>query len=454
MRITATTSPLNNRQHIDYMQLPIEFLNEMKCLLNDDYDDFLASYSSPAQKAFRINTIKPCDFDLTVYGKKRVPYTSNCYYLEEDSLGSSVFHHLGAVYIQEPSAMIPALVLNPPKGAKVLDMCASPGGKTGQLAEIIGEDGLLVSNEINLSRCKTLLGNVERLGAKNTVVTNLPPKEIAKSLQGWFDAVLVDAPCSGEGMFRKNPDAINEWSLEQSQSCAIRQQDIILTSAKCVKTGGLLVYSTCTFSKRENEDIIDFLIKNGEFELVAIPDVFPISQGFDSHRLTGRLYPHKMSGEGHFVACLKRVEPIQIKTQKSLIRTLNKKEEQIAKPFLDCLDHPTPMILNNNLIFPPKIIPPLSYGIIGCGVKVGDIQDRVIPHHQVFSAYGKNFYNKISLDYNDKRVRQYLVGEEINTTNSNGWCSIIVNGCSLGGAKISGGNAKNHYPKGLRIKPQ
>lgn len=468
------------------INLPDDFLSEMKELLQDEYDDFLSSYSFDAQKAFRINTIKPSNFDLTVFGKNKVPYTKNSYYLDDDSLGSSPFHHAGAVYIQEPSAMMPALVLNPKNGSRVLDMCSAPGGKTGQLAEIVGEDGVLVSNEINLSRSRILLGNVERLGLRNTVVTNLSPKEIAKNLCGWFDAVLVDAPCSGEGMFRKNPDAVAEWTKERSVSCGDRQKEIIIESAKCLKEGGYLVYSTCTFSKRENEDVVQVLIDSGDFELCAISDDFPHEKGKDVLGLTARLYPHKIKGEGHFVALLKRITPNTLSGKKSSVRDLTKKEESLVKPFLEGIKNaPNPKILNNNVIFPPKIIPPLPYGIIGCGVKVGEINERFIPHHQVFSAYGNEFKNKICLNIDDPRVYKYLRGEEIDTgikestsnktdiidknsneiteckTNGNrnqdktslsGWTAVLIENCPVGGAKVSGGIAKNHYPKGLRIK--
>lgn len=445
------------------IDLPIDFLNEMKELLGEEYDDFLSSYSFEQKKAFRINSVKPTNFDLTFFGKTKVPYTQNSFYLENDSLGSSPFHHAGAVYIQEPSAMIPALVLNPEKGSKVLDMCAAPGGKSGQLAELIGEEGVLVSNEINLSRSRILLGNVERLGLKNTVVTNLPPKEIAKNLKGWFDAVLVDAPCSGEGMFRKNPDAIGEWTKERSESSGERQKEILLESAKCLKEGGYLVYSTCTFSKCENEEVIQTLLDTGEFELCPISDDFPHEKGKDEKGFTARLYPHKMQGEGHFVAKLRRIAPNPKTEKKSMVRDLNKKEESALKPFLDSLNNPPkPKILGNNVIFPPKIIPPLPYGIIGCGVKVGEAGDRFLPHHQVFSAFGKSFKNQIDLSADDKRVNMFLRGEEIDAFGDcgenmakkpqNGWASVLIEGCPVGGAKVSDGRAKNHYPKGLRMR--
>lgn len=437
-------------------QLPNDFLNEMKFLLKDEFENFLRSYNEPPTKAFRINSVKPCKFDLTTYSSEKVPYTNNCYYLSDDSLGSSVFHHLGAVYIQEPSAMIPALVLNPKKGAKVLDLCAAPGGKTGQLAEMIGENGLLVSNEIDYSRCKILLSNVERLGLRNTVVTSLSPKKMAELAYGWFDAVLVDAPCSGEGMFRKNPDAIKEWSLSQSKSSSETQKKVLLEGAKCVREGGLLVYSTCTFSKRENEEIVECLISTGEFKLLAIPNTFPISKGLDSDGLCGRLYPHKIKGEGHFVALFQKIaecKPIVSVTRlKPLSHKENHREFEFAKPFLEGVDGDFEYaVINNRVVIPPAIMPPqMNFGIMSLGVNVGTVEKRFIPHHQFFSAYGAYLKNKVELSHSDERVRKYLRGEEIPVNNKNGWGVVMVDGCPLGGVKITDGIAKNHYPKGLR----
>lgn len=433
------------------MQLPIEFVNEMKDLLQDEFQEFLASYDKKPQKAFRINSAKKCDFDLGL-GKVPVPYAENCYFVDDYFLGQSAFHHAGAVYIQEPSAMIPALVLNPRKGQKVLDLCASPGGKTGQLASLIGEDGLLVSNEINPQRNKVLVGNVERLGLKNTVVTIMAASEMAKYTTGFFDAVLIDAPCSGEGMFRKNPDAINEWSLAHSVSISSLQKEILEEGAKCVKAGGLLVYSTCTFSVRENEEVVRSLLDSGEFELLPVPSIFPVCKGVNGLDKCGRIYPHKANGEGHFVAIMKRIVDIDcVAKAKSPLRDPTKKELETAKPFFDYVNEvPSPKIYNGSFVIPPKILPPLQKGITAYGVKVGEIEKRFIPHHQFFSAYGDYFKNRINLSSNDERLKKYIRGEEIDVDAPDGWAVVCVEGCALGGAKISNGKAKNHYPKGLR----
>lgn len=435
------------------MELPIDFLNEMKDLRGNEYNAFLSSYDSPTVRGYRINTVKPCDYPLEQFGDGEIDYADNCYYLKDEHLGSSAFHHAGAVYIQEPSAMIPALVLNPHKGSCVLDLCASPGGKTGQLAALIGDNGVLVSNEINPSRNKTLVGNVERLGLRNTVVTMLDPKSLGKMAYGWFDYVLIDAPCSGEGMFRKNPEAIEEWSLSKSTSLSELQKEIILEGAKCVRTGGILVYSTCTFSVRENEEVIRYLLDNGEFKLLPIPSQFPVDKGLDIDRLTGRLYPDKIRGEGHFVALLQRINSVEESNNKMPLKALSRKENEGVNQFLSNINvGVNAYMYNNSIVIPPTIIPPITKQITAAGVKVGEMDKRLIPHHQFFSAYGIYFKRKMNFQPDSDELKRYLRGEEIETTLPDGWAVVTVCGCPIGGVKVSCGRAKNHYPKGLRIK--
>lgn len=435
------------------MELPIDFLNEMKALRENEYDSFLSSYACPSVRGFRVNTAKPCDYPLERFGSGEIDYAKNCYYLKDDSLGSSVFHHSGAVYIQEPSAMIPSLVLNPHKGSRVLDMCASPGGKTGQLSALIGDSGVLVSNEINPTRNKTLVGNVERLGLRNTVVTMLDPHSLAKMAYGWFDYVLIDAPCSGEGMFRKNPEAISEWSLNKSISLSELQKEIITEGAKCVRTGGILVYSTCTFSVRENEEVIQYLLDKGEFKLLPIPSQFPVDKGLDADGLSGRLYPDKIRGEGHFVALLQRINTVEESNNKVPLKALSRKEKENVDQFLSNISMGVNAYMyNNSVVIPPIIIPPVNKQITASGVKVGEIDKRLIPHHQFFSAYGAYFKQKMDFQPDSDDLKRYLRGEEINSTLSDGWAVVTVCGCPIGGVKVSCGRAKNHYPKGLRTK--
>jgi len=435
------------------IDLPQDFLTDIREILKEEFDEFYSSYSLPAQKGFRINPYKRSDFDLTEFADGKIPYVQNGYYTLKTDLGSTPFHHGGGIYMQEPSAMFPSSVLAPDKGAKVLDMCAAPGGKSGQLAEMIGKDGVLVSNEIFTDRCKILLGNVERMGYPNVVVTCLAPKDIAKNLAGWFDYVLVDAPCSGEGMFRKNPEAISEWSKANVLTSAERQIEILKEAAKCVKQGGKIVYSTCTFSIEENERTVEEFLRSGDFELIEIPKENGVVAGLDTNGYTARLYPHRLRGEGHFTALFKRITPSEETKPVKVLKPLNAEQKKAVREFADGTLKILPDVYeyNGTLVIPPKILPPITKAM-RYGVKVGDVEKRLIPHHQFFSAYSDLFERKINLNLDDDRVNAYLHGEEIETDLKNGWCVVAIEGLAIGGGKVTDGRAKNHYPKGLRTK--
>lgn len=436
------------------MNLPIDFINRMKEYLGNDFSEFLSSYDNLPYKAFRINSEKACNLDLSRLGTEPVPYADNAYYTQNEDIGSSPLHHAGAYYIQEPSAMLPVKILSPEKGDKVLDLCSAPGGKSSQIASKIGHDGVLISNEINQARSRVLLGNIERLGYTNVVVTSLAPHELSKHIEGWADKVLVDAPCSGEGMFRKNPEACNEWSLKSVEACAKRQLEIIREGGKCLKCGGILVYSTCTFSKEENELLIEEFLKEEGYELLEINSEY-CQRGYDQRGFTARVFPMKQKGEGHFIAKLRKLDDCHKTPQcKPFYRTLNKKEEvvlsQFAKETLKSL--PNALIAGNRLFIPPSSIPLIPYGIIGCGVKIGELEQRLIPHHQLFSAKKDLFNGVLDLTLNDERTAKYIYGEEISADLPSGYGVVAVEGCALGGIKVSNGRGKNHYPKGLRKK--
>lgn len=436
------------------MSLPLDFLNRMKEYLGEDYSDFLSSYDKKPYKAFRVNTEKKCSFDLTRFAVDKVPYAENAYYTENEDIGSSPLHHAGAYYMQEPSAMLPVELLAPQKGDKVLDLCAAPGGKSGQIAAKIG-NGTLISNEINQSRSRILLGNIERLGYSNVIVTSLAPAELSKHIPEWADKVLVDAPCSGEGMFRKNPEACLEWSLKSVDACAKRQLEILKEGAKCLKCGGILVYSTCTFSKEENELLIEQFLKEEDFELLEINSPYT-EKGYDQNHFTARVFPHKQKGEGHFIAKLKKLSSNATisNKQKPFYRELNKKESAILRDFSkeNLTEIPNAYAYGNKLFIPPSSMPSIPFGIIGCGVKIGDLEQRIIPHHQLFSAKIDLFQNVLDLPIQDERITKYIYGEEIDAPLPAGYAVIAVEGCALGGIKVSNGRGKNHYPKGLRKK--
>ena len=282
------------------MNLPIEFEKKMKAFLGNEWDDFLYSYDNNRFQALRFNTLKVQSPEermrilktLKISSDKKVSWANEAYYFDENVRpGKHPYHEMGLYYIQEPSAMSAAALLAPKPGMRVLDLCAAPGGKSTQLATYLGDSGLLVSNEINTQRSRILSQNIERMGIKNAIVTNEDSFVLASHFPGFFNAIQVDAPCSGEGMFRKLPEAIEQWSMENVAICAARQKEILDNAAVMLKPGGTIVYSTCTFSKEENEDVIEyFLERHPDFTLEEME----------------RFWPHKVDGEGHFVAKLVR----------------------------------------------------------------------------------------------------------------------------------------------------
>ena len=451
-------------------QLPQEFENRMKTLLGDQFEDFKKSFDEPPVRAFRVNTDKISleDFEkINPFGGEKIPYVPNGFYFDYDGIGNHPYHHAGMVYVQEPAAMVPVESIEIGKNWKVLDMCAAPGGKSSQIKNELGKDGILVSNEIIPSRCKILTGNMERMGFKNVVTTCMHPQKLVKMFpQNYFNMIMVDAPCSGEGMFRKEDIAIDEWSPENVKMCAERQAEILDCAAKLVKLGGYIVYSTCTFSLEENEMTVDaFLQRHSGFELVPATEKVRenTTDGihFDGCKCENiyyarRCYPHKTKGEGQFVAVLHYADsPID-----SEHFSVPFGKEKLDKTLIDFLDDTlttykkenVQMYNGNPVYFTPDF--PVPRGVaFACGVTIGEIRKNyVVPHHQFFMAMGKDFKRKIELTANSEEIKKYLHGEEFNTDCPNGWAVVLVDGCTLGGVKVSNGRAKNHYPKGLRSK--
>ena len=445
-------------------QLPIEYKLRMEKLLGKDFCNYENELKNPPIKAFRVNTDKVSleEFEkINVFSKEKIPYVSNGYYLDFDKVGNHLYHHAGLIYVHEPAAMAPAECVDIESDWCILDMCAAPGGKSTQLKNKLGENGVLVSNEIISSRCKILTGNIERLGLCNTVVTCMDTAKLAKTFENTFDLVMVDAPCSGEGMFRKEEIAIDEWSESNVLKCAKRQAEILDNAVKTLKSGGTIVYATCTFSLEENEMTVDaFLQRHPEFQIV------PVNERVQKHTVDGimfegckcenihfarRFYPHKAKGEGQFMAVLRH------KGEKvcTVNYSQNIKPNKIVTDFLeDTLSEYNPNYLNeynDNPVYYNNKIPVKKGQAFCCGVTIGEIRKNyIMPHHQFFTALGHKFKRKINLPLESDLLTKYLHGEEIDTDLPNGWAVVMVDGFSLGGAKIVNGKAKNHYPKGLR----
>ncbi|MCR5553696.1 MAG: hypothetical protein K6F08_03035, partial [bacterium] len=455
------------------INLPESFKANMKALLKDDYIKFEESFKEPAKRGLVFNNnskFKIEDLNLSV---RPLPdgMPKFCYFLDSDAkLGNAWFHHAGLIYLQEPSSMVAGAVLvNALKDCEnpcVLDLCASPGGKSIDV-KLGLKNVRLVSNEIVTNRAKVLYSNLERLGLDNFIVLNNSPKEIAREVEEVFDGCLVDAPCSGEGMFRKNPETILEWNNELPAKNAQRQFDILSEAVKCVKPNGYIVYSTCTYNTLENEGVVLRAIKELGLKIVKVSneiekitdDGIEIESGFDL-KLARRCYPFGTLGEGQFICLLQKVQKNEQKEEK-VIKNLQKtakvgqneqKVLKIAKEFIaKTLDNFNfELKVCGESVYVRNEFDGLKLNYVSRGIKVGDVtSDRMIPHHQFFRVYGNLFKNKIKLTF--EQMKDYLRGLEVKLDNDlNGFVSVFYSGVCLGGAKAVSGTLKNYYPKGLR----
>ena len=453
-----------------------KFKTRMSALLGDEYPAFEAALEMDAVKGFRVNTLKADIEKATLAFKGKLTplgYADDGFIIHEpDGIGNTPEHHAGMIYVQDPGAMATANAVDIMPGWSVLDMCAAPGGKSGQVAAKIGDGGFLLSNEFVPKRAKTVVSNFERLGIKNAIVTSLDTAELPKLYSGVFDLVIADVPCSGEGMFRKSSEALSEWSEENVKSCAKRQKEIMKNAAPLVKPGGYLLYSTCTYSLEENEMVIDkFLCDNPDYRLIPVKEslhratcdgvVFEGAECKDLN-LTRRFYPHVSEGEGQFIALLQRSKKsniLQTILYKDTTKPLTKEENTAIKRFFseNLAEQPSGrmvksgdniVILSHGYPIPPK-------SVFSAGVLLGTVEKGLLfPSHQFFSAYGKLFLRQENLSRGDERTQKYLRGEEIEAKDitDSGWCAVTYEGVTLGGGKASLGKIKNHYPKGLRIK--
>lgn len=479
------------------MNLPIEFEKKMKAFLGNEWDDFLYSYDNNRFQALRFNTLKVQSTEermrilkvLGISSDKKVSWADEAYYFDENVRpGKHPYHEMGLYYIQEPSAMSAAELLAPKPGMRVLDLCAAPGGKSTQLATYLGDSGLLVSNEINTQRSRILSQNIERMGIKNAIVTNEDSFVLASHFPGFFNAIQVDAPCSGEGMFRKLPEAIEQWSMENVAICAARQKEILDNAAVMLKPGGVIVYSTCTFSKEENEDVIEyFLERHPDFTLEEME----------------RFWPHKVDGEGHFVAKLVRrgsvnelgadydvcedscnkVEDTGLKVDRKTKKNKNSKNRKnetkpaltkenmkLLSEFLDetISEDVAAWIKNSRLVmFGEQLyrLPDMEVDIKGlkvqrAGLHIGEFKkQRFEPSHSLALALKLNdAKNLVKLTCDNPQTIGFFNGQSVVLSDEQtaeckkGWALVCVDGYTAGWGKVNGTQVKNHYPKGLRNK--
>lgn len=463
--------------------LPEDFLDRMQTMLGAEYPLFLKSYDRERSQSLRLNGLKSgiegflsrSPFSLTP-----VPWCEDGFYYEKtDTPGKHPYHEAGVYYIQEASAMAPAEYLTEdmdrPEEERILDLCAAPGGKSTQIAAAMQGKGLLICNEIHPARAKILSENVERMGIRNALVTNETPGHLAELFLGYFTRILVDAPCSGEGMFRKNEDACAEWSLYNVELCAKRQDEILDCAASMLMPGGKLVYSTCTFAPAENEGSISrFLERHSDFYIEKVPKYDGMEDGVAAWTAgaaegisdTIRLWPHKLAGEGHYLAVLRKKGTIsgmgyfRNGTEKGIPDRDQKVPGKGCLEFLEFAGETLKtewsgsyLKFGDQLYLMPDGMPAIKgLKVLRPGLHLGTVKkNRFEPSHALaLSLSPDEVKNCVDLKADSREIYGYLNGETFSWEGKKGWYLITVDGYGIGWGKLAGGVMKNHYPKGLR----
>lgn len=467
--------------------LPQSFLDSMKEILGEDYEAFLAGFDGQRQYGLRVNTLKMNleEFErIAPFHLKKVPWISNGYFYEaEDAPAKHPFYSAGLYYLQEPSAMTPASRLKVQPGERVLDLCAAPGGKATELGAALQGEGLLVANDINTARARALLRNLELFGISNSFVTNEPPHVLAERFPEFFHKIMVDAPCSGEGMFRKNPAVVDSWQEKGPEYFSKLQREIIVQAADMLLPGGMMFYSTCTFSPLENEKTITHLLKERpDMEVIPMEDYEGFAEGLTSYRgevfdesckLCRRIWPHKMSGEGHFMALLHKKSGTQQQVQQTVSQSsiwwekckgLNKEQKAAAEDFFShvniAYDGKRIDVRGDNLYY----LPAPKYNGRGLhflrnGLFMGEFKKKRFEPSQPFALalHAQDFDQVLDFPADDERLSRYLRGETLDVSDliagekkRKGWQLVMVAGHPLGFGKLVNNNLKNKYPAGWR----
>ena len=467
--------------------LPQSFLDSMKEILGEDYEAFLAGFDGQRQYGLRVNTLKMNleEFErIAPFHLKKVPWISNGYFYEaEDAPAKHPFYSAGLYYLQEPSAMTPASRLKVQPGERVLDLCAAPGGKATELGAALQGEGLLVANDINTARARALLRNLELFGISNSFVTNEPPHVLAERFPEFFHKIMVDAPCSGEGMFRKNPAVVDSWQEKGPEYFSKLQREIIVQAADMLLPGGMMFYSTCTFSPLENEKTITHLLKERpDMEVIPMEDHDAFEEGLPSYRgevcdesckLCRRIWPHKMSGEGHFMALLHKKSGTQQQVQQTVSQSsiwwekckgLNKEQKAAAEDFFShvniAYDGKRIDVRGDNLYY----LPAPKYDGRGLhflrnGLFMGEFKKKRFEPSQPFALalHAQDFDQVLDFPADDERLSRYLRGETLDVSDliagekkRKGWQLVMVAGHPLGFGKLVNNNLKNKYPAGWR----
>ena len=457
--------------------LPIAFEEKMKRLLKEEYDAYIRCYENPRYYGLRINTLKIsteeflriCPFEV-----KPIPWVKNGFYYDGDKISPAKhpYYFAGLYYLQEPSAMTPASRLPIEPGDRVLDVCAAPGGKATELGAKLRGEGVLAANDISSSRARGLLKNMEVFGIGNMMVLSEEPGRLETYFPEYFDKILIDAPCSGEGMFRKDRKMVKAWEEHGPAFFAKLQRSIITQAARMLRPGGMMLYSTCTFDPEENEGTIEYLLKEyPEFEILEMegyegfakgrPDVS--ESGNPELAKTVRIFPHKMNGEGHFLALLRKGEPSASEeaSAASSSRSRKKVPEELDEFFKDIsweLDPQRLDIRGERVYYMPEGLPDLK-GIrfLRTGLLLGELKKKRFEPSQALAMNLKreDYAHTLNLPVDDERVVRYLKGETIDTDDlapvkAKGWHLVCVDGYPLGWGKLANGTLKNKYLPGWR----
>ena len=434
------------------MRFPNGFEEKYQRLLGKEAASFFSTFDQEPISAFRTNPLKEGQLTFS----NPISETNWGYYGKVS--GKSPEHVTGLVYSQEPAAQMVAQIAHPREGMKVLDLAAAPGGKSTHLLSYLNNTGLLVSNEINNKRSKILVENIERFGARNVLVTNESAERLAKVFSSFFDLIVLDAPCSGEGMFRKQPDAMDYWSLDYPAQCATLQREILEDAVKMLANGGELVYSTCTWAPEENEEIVAWLLDEFPLELVDIPKLNGMTPGID-YPETARMYLHHFKGEGQFVAKFRFVGEHKLPKLKPARSNLTADQRSLwqifQKEHLKVELKGDLQTFGDQLYLLPLGLPDLSkVKIARNGLHLGTFKKkRFEPSFALgLALQPSEVRNKLELSQQDFEV--YVGGETLQIKESlpNGWYQLIIHGNGLGFAKLANQTLKNYFPKGLRFR--